>query len=45
MYVYLVYYTERLRRDKGYMVRELLRVNRERKLAKRKQYERDMNWR
>jgi len=44
MYVYLVYYTERLRRDKQYMIKEILRVRMEQKLARREQYKREINW-
>ncbi len=45
MYIYLIYYTERLRRDKNYMIREILRVNRERTLSKRKLYSSEHPWR
>ncbi len=48
MYVYLIYYTERLRRDRRFMMLEAVkglkesRINTLKKIA---QYEEDFNWR
>lgn len=44
MYVYLIYYTERIRRDKAFMIREALNENRRMTLEKRARYDLEINW-
>lgn len=45
MYIYLIYYTERLRRDRKFMLTEAVKQMKSNRRAKILQYERDFKWR